>query len=185
MTGILQQRTPPPKSNPMLDQIVKQSEANVPDKLKGEFLSTMTVGGKLMWSKEMAEERDSFDRTMQKSGNIPVVVAHTVIKIISIIQNESKRKKPLDSVGLAAPIFMAHILQYVESKHGIPVTKEIIDKTGQLIQINLLKMYGVTEQHIQELVKSRTAEQTGEAGQPTPAARPGPMEGVADEEGEA
>lgn len=156
MNGILQQAAPKPKSNPMLDQIVQQAEAQVPEKLKNQFLTIMTVGGKLMWSEQMTKEREEFDQIMQQAGgNVPQVVTHTVLKIISIIQNESKQQKPLDAMGLAAPIFMAHILQYVEAKHGIPITKEIIDETGQMLQVNLLKLYGVTEQHIQELFKQR------------------------------
>lgn len=168
MNGVLQQAAPKPKSNPMLDQIVQQAEAQVPENLKSQFLSIMTVGGKLMWSEQMTKEREEFDQIMQQSGgDVPTVVTHTVLKIISIIQNESKQEKPLDAVGLAAPIFMAHILQYVESKHGIPVTKEIIDQTGQMLQVNLLKMYGVTEQHVQALINQRaqgTSPQSAQSG---------------------
>lgn len=170
MNGVLQQADKKQRSNPMLDQIAEQAEQNVPEKLKREFLSIMTVGGKLMWSEEMADERAAFDQAVQQSGDIPTVVAHAVIKIISIIQNESKREQPLESVGLAAPIFMSHILQYVEAKHGMPVTKEIIDETAQLMQVNLLKLYGVTEQHVQELIRSRSAEPQGGGGP-----RPGPL----------
>lgn len=156
MSGVLQQAAPKPKSNPMLDQIVQQAEAQVPENLKSQFLSIMTVGGKLMWSDQMTKEREEFDQIMQQSGgDVAQVVSHTVLKIISIIQNESRSDKPLEAVGLAAPIFMAHILQYVEAKHGVPVTKEIIDETGQMLQVNLLKMYGVKEEHIQELIKQR------------------------------
>lgn len=181
MNGVLQRAASKPKSNPMLDQIVQQAEAQVPEKLKSQFLTIMTVGGKLMWSEQMTKEREEFDQIMQQSrGNVPQVVTHTVLKIISIIQNESKRKEPLEAVGLAAPIFMAHILQYVESKHGIPVTKEIIDETGQMLQVNLLKLYGVTEQHIQELIKQRSQ---GEEGQsPSPEMAQSDTEGNAPEE---
>jgi len=184
MNGLLQKSAPKPKSNPMLDQIIQQAEAQVPENLKQQFLSIMTVGGKLMWSDEMTQERAEFDQALQQSGDVPTVVSHAVLKIISIIQNESKQEKPLDAVGIAAPIFMAHILQYVESKHGIPVTKEIIDQTGQLLQVNLLKMYGVTDAHIQELIKQRSqggqpgqtsADQSTDAG-PTTGGQAGPQE---------
>lgn len=168
MSGMLQKPAPKPKSNPMLDQIIQQAEAQVPEKLKSQFLTIMTVGGKLMWSDEMTQEREQFDQLLEQSrNNVPQIVTHTVLKTISIIQNESKQEKPLDAVGLAAPIFMAHILQYVEAKHGIPVTKEMIDETGQMLQVNLLKMYGVTEQHLQELMKQR-AQGTPEQGASMP-----------------
>ena len=177
MNGVLQQAAPKPKSNPMLDQIIQQAEAQVPEKLKSQFLTIMTVGGKLMWSDQMTKEREEFDKLLEQSGNdVPQIVTHAVLKTVSIIQNESKQQKPLDAVGLAAPIFMAHILQYVESKHGIPVTKEVIDQTGQMLQVNLLKMYGVKEEHIQELIKQRGQ------GQPE-MAQSGP-EGNAEEEAE-
>lgn len=165
MTGVLQKAAPKPKSNPMLDQIVQQAEAQVPKDLQQQFLTIMTVGGKLMWSDQMIESREEFDRLIQEQADdLPALVTHTVLRVISTIQNESKQEKPLDAVGLAAPIFMAHILQYAESKHGVPVTKEMIDQTGQLLQVNLLKMYGVTEQHVQELMKQRgPTPQTGPA----------------------
>lgn len=157
MNGVLQQAAPKPKSNPMLDQIIQQAEAQVPEKLKSQFLTIMTVGGKLMWSDQMTKEREEFDKLLEQSGNdVPQIVTHAVLKTVSIIQNESKQQKPLDAVGLAAPIFMAHILQYVESKHGIPVTKEVIDQTGQMLQVNILRVYGVKDEHIQELIKQRS-----------------------------
>lgn len=166
MNGVLQQAAPKPKSNPMLDQIVQQAEANVPENLKDQFTRIMVVGGKMMWSEAMTKDREEFDQLMQKSqGDVPTVVSHTVLKIISIIQNESKQEKPLEAVGLAAPIFMAHILQYVESKHGIQVTNQIIDETAQLMQVNLMKLYGVTEQHLQELIKQRSQGQAPQTGQ--------------------
>ncbi len=156
MNGILQRPAPKSKSNPMLDQIIQRAESHVPENLKTQFLTIMTVGGKLMWSDAMTKEREEFDQLIAQGKNdVPRIVTHTVLKTISIIQNESKQQKPLDAVGLAAPIFMAHILQYVEAKHGIPVTEEMIDQTGQMLQVNLLKMYGVTEQHLQELMKQR------------------------------
>lgn len=161
MNGVLQKAAPKPKSNPMLDQIVQQAEAQVPENLKEQVVTIMVVGGKLMWSEQMTKEREEFDQLLEQGrNNVPQIVTHTVLKTISIIQNESKQEKPLEAVGLAAPIFMSHILQYVEAKHGIPVTKEIIDQTGQMLQVNLLKMYGVTEQHIQELIKQRSQEKT-------------------------
>lgn len=166
MNGVLQQAAPKPKSNPMLDQIVQQAEANVPENLKDQFTRIMVVGGKMMWSEAMTQEREEFDQLMQHAqGDVPTVVSHTVLKIISIIQNESKQEKPLEAVGLAAPIFMAHILQYVESKHGIQVTNQIIDETAQLMQVNLMKLYGVTEQHLQELIKQRSQGQVAQPGQ--------------------
>ena len=189
MNGVLQQAAPKPKSNPMLDQIVQQSEAQVPEKLKSQFLTIMTVGGKLMWSEEMTQEREEFDQLLEQSrNNVPQIVSHTVLKTISIIQNESKQEKPLEAVGLAAPIFMSHILQYVESKHGIPVTKEMIDETAQLLQVNLLKMYGVTEQHLQELFKQRgqseqpQMEQSATEGNEPAEPEAGPEEAPAEDE---
>lgn len=183
MNGVLQKAAPKPKSNPMLDQIVQQAEANVPENLKDQFTRIMVVGGKMMWSDAMTKEREEFDQLMQQSqGDVPTVVSHTVLKIISIIQNESKQEKPLEAVGLAAPIFMAHILQYVESKHGIQVTNQIIDETAQLMQVNLMKLYGVTEQHLQELIKQRSQGQAPQTGQAM--AQSGP-EGNAEPDAEA
>lgn len=159
MNGVLQQAEQTNRPNPALTQIAEQAEQQVPDKLQREFLSVMAVGGKLIWSDEMTKERRAFDQALRQVGDIPTVVAHAVIKTISIIQQQSKRKKPLESVGLAAPIFMSHILQYVEAKHGLPVTNDVIDETGKLVQVNLLRLYGVTEPHIQELLKSQSGDQ--------------------------
>jgi predicted Zn-dependent protease with MMP-like domain len=136
-----------------------------------------------MWSEQMTKEREEFDQILEQSrDNVPQIVTHTVLKTISIIQNESKQQKPLDAIGLAAPIFMAHILQYVEAKHGIPITNEIIDQTGQMLQVNLLKLYGVTEQHIQELIEQRAQGQGAEGQSPSPDMEQSGTEGDAPEE---
>lgn len=188
MQGLIQQgKQSTGKSNPVLDKIVQNAEAAVPEELQGEFLSIMTVGGKLMWSDEMTKEREAFDQALKKSGDVPTVVAHAVLKTVSIIQNESGRDKPLDAIGLATPIFMAHILQYVESRHGVQMTNQMIDETAQLVQVNLLKMYGVTEDHLQALIKSRSDAQgqPGQAGRAQPGQAgtiPGPAQGPAQED---
>lgn len=142
-----------PQENPMLRQIIDNAEAKVPEKLKEEYTKVMGLAGKIMWSSdpELQKERQIFEQQLQQSKDIPTSVAHAVIKVVGIIQNESQMKEPLVSVGLAAPVLMAHILQYVESKMKMPVTKEVIDQTGQMLQVNLLKAYGVTEDQIKGL----------------------------------
>lgn len=180
MNGVLQQAKPGPAANPALDTIARNAEAQVPEKLRHQFLTVMTVGGKLMWSEQMSQERAEFDELIRQSGvDVPQVVVHTVLKILSIIQQESRRKEPLEAVGLAAPIFMAHILQYVESRHGIPVTKEMIDETGTMLQVNVLRMYQVSEEQIQELFRQQSqgsmssAPQSGTEG--ATVGEPGPV----------
>lgn len=159
MIGAIQQAQRP-KDNPLLSKIVENATKDVPENLRDQFDRIMVVAGKLMWSDEASDERAAFDQQIQQAGNVPEVVAHAVLKVVSIIQNESKAKKPLDAMGLAAPIFMAYMLQYVEAKLGMPVTNAIIDETGQLVQVNLLKLYGVTDAHVQELIRMRAAEQS-------------------------
>lgn len=183
MDGVLHKSARPARSNPTLDKIAQEAEAQVPEQLRGEFTSIMVAGGKLMWSQEMTEERAAFDQAMKQIGDVPRVVSHAVLKIVSIIQNESKRDKPLDAIGIAAPIFMAHILQYVESRHGMAVTNEIIDETAQLMQVNLLKMYGVTEQQVQELIRSRSQGPTQEGQEPAPGQSAVPDAGDQEEQG--
>lgn len=172
MNGAIQQANKP-KENPMLTQIVDNATKQVPAKLKDQFERIMIVGSKMMWSDEMTEDRQEFDQLMQaQQSNVPEVVTHTVLKICSIIQNESGVKKPLDAMGIAAPIFMAHILQYVEAKLRIPVTNDLIDQTGQMLQVNLLKMYNVSEQMIQELLKGRGGQPGEQAAAPVSETEP-------------
>lgn len=179
MDGALQQPAPKQadsRENPLLTTIAQEAEAKVPEELKSQFLSIMVAGGKIMWSPEMTAERQMFDQSLKGLNDVPRVVAHTVLKIVSIIQNESQSKKPLAAIGLAAPIFMAHVLQYVEGKHKIQITRDVIDKTGQMVGVNLMKMYGVTEAHLQELIRQRSSGQGAapQQGQPNPAGQPTP-----------
>lgn len=170
MPGVLNQAAPQ-RENPLLTKIAKDAEAKVPEQFKDQFLSIMVAGGKLMWSQELASERQAFDQALQQQGNVPEVVAHAVLKICSIIQNESQAKEPLDAMGLAAQVFMAHTLQYVEAKHKMPVSKEVIGETAQLVGVNLLKMFGVTDEQVKELFqKQGQAQPTGEPAPPDPAA---------------
>jgi len=165
-----------------LTRIAKEAEAQVPEQLKGQFLSIMVAGGKVMWSPELAEERQAFDQALQDANDVPKVVAHAVLKTIATIQNESGSDKPLDAMGLAAPIFMAHILQYVEAKHQIPVSKEMIDETGQLVGVNLMKMYGVTDEHVKELIRQRAKGQPAEQQSAEPAGQDEAEPGEPEEE---
>jgi hypothetical protein len=170
MPGVLNQPTAQ-RENPLLTKIAQDAEAKVPPKLKEQFLSIMVAGGKLMWSQELASERQAFDQALQQHGNVPEVVAHAVLKVSSIIQNESKAKEPLEAMGLAAQVFMAHTLQYVEAKHKMPVSKEVIGETAQLVGVNLLKMFGVTEQQVKDLFqKQGQVQSAGEQVAPAPEA---------------
>ena len=168
MPGVLNQPTAQ-RENPLLTKIAQDAEAKVPPKLKEEFLSIMVAGGKLMWSQDLASERQAFDQALQQHGNVPEVVAHAVVKIASIIQNESQAKEPLASMGLAAQIFMAHTLQYVEGKHKITVTKEVIGETAQMVGVGLLRMFGVKDEQVKELFQKQAQGQTIVGEQATPA----------------
>lgn len=124
-----------------------------------------TAGMKLMWSdgKEFQAERDSAMQQITSEQDIPRVIAHVVVKIISIIQEQSKQKEILLGIGPASTLFMCHALEFVEVAKKMSVTPEMLAETQHLVKEGLMDLYKITPAMLQQL-----ADQQAKSAPPAP-----------------
>jgi len=157
--------------DPLLKRTVQQLDASKMDPaMRKSYDQIAAAGMRLMWSdgKEFQAERDSAMEQIQIEQDIPRVIAHVVIKIISIVQEQSRQKDILQGVGPAATLFMCHSLEYVEVAKKMQITPEILAETQHLVKEGLMDLYKITPEILQQL-----AEQNAKGAKPAaPSAQP-------------
>ena len=164
----------PQVQDPLVKQTIARLESSkMPPEIRKSYDQIVTAGMQLMWAdgQEFDQERESALAKINGPQDVPNVVAHAAIKIISIVQNESKSKDILPGVGPAAILFMCHLLEFVEVAKKIPVTEEILDQTTVLTKEGLLDLYKITKEVLAKLGKGESAPNQSAPATPT---TPGP-----------
>jgi hypothetical protein len=152
-----------------LTQIVQGVEsAEMQPEMRDSYQRVVTAGMKLVWSAQFDEERERYLDQIQQPQDVPQIIAHGVVKIISIVQNESKSKSILIGVGPASTVLMCQILEYVQAKKGIDITPELIAQTALFVHQGLMHMYQITPEVLEKVQQHAK----GQGAQPQPGAQP-------------
>lgn len=150
--------------DPLLKRTIQQLEAsNMDPAMRKSYDQIAAAGMKLMWSdgEIFQKERDEALSHINGPQDVPRVISHVVVKIVSIIQEHSQQKDILLGVGPAATLFMCHSLELVEVAKKIQVTPEILAETQHLVKEGLMDLYKITPEILQQL-----AQQNGKPAQP-------------------
>lgn len=154
--------------DPLLKRTVRDLESSKMDPAMRKSYDQMAVAGmKLMWSEGdvFQRERDSAMEHIQSEQDVPGVIAHVVVNIISIIQEQSKQKDVLLAIGPASTLFMCHALELVEVAKKIQVTPEMLAETQHLVKEGLMYLYKITPALLQQLAEQNA--KSGHAPQPS------------------
>lgn len=156
-------------TDPILKQIKAGIEAKIPAELKRDYLAVVTAGLKLMYADQTHQYLQEYLRTVQAKGNDPQVIAHGVVKLMTIIQNESKRPDMIPAIFPAAVVLMCYALEDIEKANGVEFTKEQVADITKRVTFQLMKVYKIDPKKIHQAV------QTGmpKPGQPAPSAPQG------------
>lgn len=137
-------------SDSLLKQIAAKAESSVPPKYQNGFHRIVAAGKKAMFSEKTFPEMQRYMNAIQGPGQVPQYVAHGVIKLLTLIFNQSKGTMPLEPVGLAATMFMVDALEYLEQVKKMPIDKAVIDQTTMAVKDGVLawlkKASGISDQ---------------------------------------
>lgn len=140
--------------NPILKQIKAGIEAKIPAEMKRDFLASVTAGLKLMYSDQTHSYMQEFVRTVKVKGNDPQVIAHGIVKLASIIQNESKRREMIPAIFPAALVLMCYALEDLEKANGVRFSKEQVADITKRVTFQLMKVYKIDPEKIHQAVKT-------------------------------
>ena len=131
-----------PITNSLLEQTRVETTKRVPKTFQKGFQQIVAAGIQLMFSDTTFKETAQYIRTIKDPAQIPMTVAHGIVKAISVIHRESQGKMPIEPAGLAANILMTRALDYIETVMKIPITKDILDQTIDLVSKGIIELLG-------------------------------------------
>lgn len=171
--------------DPLLQQVQQAQQKAIPKENQKDYVNAMAAGLKLMFSQATFPEVVQAVSTIKDPQQIPQVVAHGIVKAMSILFNASKGHFPIKVYGPVALSLMAHALEYVEVKTKQPIDKETIANTANLLNQGMLKLVQqymkISDEDMQQILNgthpalpNRKKSATGQSS-PTPAAPAAPQ----------
>ena len=148
MAGLLQTLT-----DPFLKSTMKQIDAAIPPEMKRDYLAIVTAGLSIMFNKSTHQEMVNYLQKVKEAQYNPTMIAHGVVKLISIIHRESKGQMNVGVAPAAALVLLLYVLEYMEKTQGFDATKEVLAETSMQVMAGLNTFFGMTDQKIREAVK--------------------------------
>jgi len=142
----------------MLRQVVRRIEATLKPDIRQNYQAVVVAGMKLMWGPEFEEDRQQVLSLINSPQDIPRVIAHVVAKVVSIVQNESKKNEPFPAAVPAGITLMCHALEFVEAAKKIDVDQNILSQTTMMVKDGIFGIYKITP----ELLQQYAAQQKGQ-----------------------
>lgn len=124
--------------NAILSQIQANVMKTLPPKMTRSFHQIMAAGRKAMFSEQTFPEMTKYLGSIQSPDQIPQYVAHGVIKLLTLIMNQSQGKMSVEAVGPAAVMFMCDALEYLQDVKKMPIEKAVIDQTTLMLKDGLI-----------------------------------------------
>ena len=173
MAGLLQTLT-----DPLLKSTMKQIDAAIPPEMKRDYLAIVTAGLSMMYNSKTHPLMAEYLEQVKKAQYNPTMIAHGVVKMLSVIHRESKGQMNVGVAPAAALVLLLYVLEYMEKTQGFDATKEVLAETSMQVMAGLNTLFGMTDQKIHEAVKRGSGPEAASAspGQSVPpqSAAPGP-----------
>lgn len=166
-------------TDPLLKSTLKKVEEGVPDKYQRGYTQIMAAGMKAMFSEKTFPLMEDYLKDIKSPADVPKLVAHGIVKLISVLYNGSQGKMQVEATGPASVALMCHALEYVEQVLGIPVDKDLVAKTTHLVSQGLMiflkQASGLSEEDFQKAITPRDPNAPAEPAQPAAAPPQGGM----------
>ena len=170
-TGMLSERTSP---DAMLKQVADKVEKTVKPEHRHTYDAIIVAGMKLMWGSPETHQMmvEYLQEAKHDPRQIPKIVAHGIIKMLSIILQErvkaiqddaEKQRAVQDFMGPSAPaaiVLMTQALTFLQKKMGVPIDRAVVDQTTKAVTQGIFELYDVTPEMIDQAMT-----QQGQQGQ--------------------
>ena len=149
--------------DPMLAQVKAKVEASVPKELKNSFDAIVVAGLNLMFSTQTHKYMKKFLKAIQIAGRekAPTLVAHGIIKMLSIIHKEAGKNFSIPAAHPAALVLMAYALEFIEKTQDIEIDAGTIDEVAQLITGGYFKLFKIDKGQIEQSILKGKPEENG------------------------
>lgn len=122
----------------LLIQAQQKAEASVPEQYRRGYNQILAAGLKAMFSDKTFPMMKEYLASIKSPQDIPNVVAHGIIKLLSIVFNASQGKMQLEASGPASIVLMTHALDYVEERMRMPIDATILAETTKAVNQGLM-----------------------------------------------
>lgn len=162
--GGLMQAVPQPKAAPILKQIVQKidSEISAQPQYKEPYLAVLVSGMKMLVAPQTKPELDQKVQSIQSPEQVPEVVRDIVLTALRIIDRESQGKMKTDAAMLASIVLMVYVLEYIESRTGVPVSPDLVVQTFKSTAPSALTFLHANPQQVRQLLAQVQGSMKGE-----------------------
>lgn len=155
--------------DPLLRQAIANVEKTLHPNMQQNYEAAVVSCMKVAWSEKFGADREQALALINTPQNVPQVVAKAAVKVLSLVQNEVSGDEPIPSAGPAGIVIMAQMLEFVEKKKGIDITKDILDQCTYLTYQGIFALYGISKESLDAVQKNGGKQPPAP---PTPAASP-------------
>lgn len=149
-------------TDPLLAQARAKAEASVPKQYRRGYDAIMAAGLKLMFSDKTFPLMQQYVDSITGPQDVPKVVSHGIVKLVSILMNQGKGQFPIEPVGSAAIVLMTHALEYVEQKKSLQINAdqlaETTNLTNQGVMFLLKKVSKLDDNQFQQVMSGKGKE---------------------------
>jgi hypothetical protein len=176
-----------PIDNRLLTQAREKAESSVPEPYTRGYTQIVAAGLKAMFSDSTFGKMKEYLASIKSPQDIPNVVAHGIIKLLSILFNASQGKMQIEASGPAVIVLMTHALDYVEDVMKMPISADILAQTTQLVNQGLMHFLKqatkMSDEDFTQILQGKgkelaAAKEAGQGAAPQPTAPAGLAQGA-------
>lgn len=136
--------------DPLLKQAEQQMDAAVPQEHRAMYDAIVVAGMNVMFSPDTA---DLMEQQLAAGGDLAANVSDGIAKLIMIVFNETGQDPNAfaPAAVLASVSLMCQALDYAEQAHGAQVNEEVIATCTKQTQIAVLKIFGISEEQVNQV----------------------------------
>lgn len=130
-------------TEPLLVQVKRDVEAQVPKELKDAYDRVIVAGLKLMYSDQTHRYLDEYLAQTKDSKNPAQMIAHGLMKLLQILFKESQGKLSVEAAFPAITVLMCYALEDLEQRYQIDVTPKLIADTTRAVTAGYLTLFDI------------------------------------------
>lgn len=130
-------------TDPLLVQVKRDVEAQVPKDLKDAYDRVIVAGLKLMYSDQTHRYLDEYLEKTKDAKNPAQMIAHGLMKLLQILFKESQGKLSVEAAFPAITVLMCYALEDLEQRYQMDVTDKLIADTTRAVTAGYFHLFDI------------------------------------------